>query len=161
MRRDTDFVDLAAIEGIALFCPQVYHSIQEEPDLFRGTWGYLDREQDSKALKQRYDKIFDRVPEDRRHSVLSLCEFLFPRMRYVASSNRTTYGSEWDSQWQKARRIASRKFFPYYFSAGHPDTDVSRAQIDRALEHASAVPDFVRVLAEFKTSNRFARSLTA
>lgn len=156
MRYDTDFVDLAAIEGIALFYPQIYQLIQENSDLFSGTWGLNESQHVDKAvLRSRYDKIFQKVSDSRRASVISLCGFLFPKMEYSYGRSNSMYGPDWEATWQRSRRIASTKYFSYYFQLAVPDTDVSKAQFDIALESADSVPSFVDALRNFKATDRF------
>lgn len=156
MLHDTDFIDLAAIEAVALFYPDVHHAIEQNPTLFCGARARPGgEERDATATRPQYEKIFATVPEDKREFVISLCEFLFPKMENVYSGRNIVYTPEWQTAWQKAKRIAAYKYFPYYFQLAVPETDVSKSELDNALESTQSASAFVESLRRFKRSNRF------
>jgi predicted KAP-like P-loop ATPase len=150
---DTNFIDLAVIEAFALFESEFFIAIQSHSDLFVGSIGYQDRQR-KPSLTEQYDKLLKAVPEERRERVVSLCRFLFPKMEYVYSN--TTYGPEWEQQWERDRRVASSRYFPFYFQLAVPEGEVSRVEMARALGDATSVEHFVAVLDDFNRSGRFA-----
>jgi predicted KAP-like P-loop ATPase len=149
---DTNFIDLAVIEAFALFEPDFFVAIQSHSDLFVASVGHLDRERKT-SLTEQYDKLFKTIPEQRRERVVSLCRFLFPKMEYVYSN--TTYGPEWENQWERDRRVASSRYFPFYFQLAVPEGEVSRVEMATALGGATSVGYFVAVLDDFNKSGRF------
>ncbi len=148
---DTNFIDLAVIETLALFEPESFVAIQSHSDLFVGS--VRDRE-DKASLTKRYEEFFKTIPEQRRERVVSLCQFVFPKMDYVYSN--TTYGPEWEQKWERDRRVASSRYFPFYFQLAVPEDEVSRVEIARALEDSTSVERFVAILDDFNESGRFA-----
>lgn len=155
LRKDTNFIDLAALQSLALFHPDIYMAIQHNPELFSGIW--LDRESvDENAIRTKYETIFKTVPDSDREAVISLCSFLFPKMEAVYGTLKSWYGFEWEQPWRKSKRIAASKYFPYYFQLAVPDTEVSQAEFDNAIEAAESVDAFVEKLRVFKQSKRFA-----
>lgn len=149
---DTNFTDLAAVEAIALFHPEIHSALEGHPDLFAGA--SARESEDRGSLQKRYSDIFANVPDDRRDSVVSLCRFLFPKMERAYS--RTDYGPEWEKGWEKERRIAASRYFPYYFQLTVPEGEVTRAEMAAALDTATSVETFVETLRTIKGSGRFA-----
>jgi predicted KAP-like P-loop ATPase len=156
MHKDTDFIDLAAVEALAIFYPSVYHSIEANPEMFCGGWRASEERREKEAIRTMYEKVFLKLTEPRRKAAVSLCEFLFPKMERVYGALNSTYGPEWEQTWQKTRRIAASKYFPYYFQLAVPDTDVSQSELDKALGESTSVAAFVEILRRFKASKRFA-----
>ena len=70
--------------------------------------------------------------------------------------SNTSYSAEWERSWQKTKRIAASKYFPYYFQLTVPDTDVSQSELDYALNKSTSVDAFVGILRHFKASKRVA-----
>jgi predicted KAP-like P-loop ATPase len=149
---DTNFIDLVGMQALSLFYPSVYSEIQSSSDLFIGTG---DREtENKKKLETEYSAIFDRVSVREREHAYSLCAFLFPKMRSVGDHFGLTHESGFDQVWRKDKRVASSKYFPYYFQLAVPDTEVSQVDLDRALDTATSVPAFVKSLSQFKISGK-------
>ena len=73
-------------------------------------------------------------------------------MRNVVEHFGFTHDSEFEPAWRRDKRVASPKYFPYYFQLAVPDTEVSQIELDRALDTATSVSAFVDMLSQFKTS---------
>lgn len=155
MGREVDFVDLAAMQALSLLCPHLYHAIEANPDLFRGGWGSLDQHQDRETLRGRYEKLFAGLRGVSRKWAEPLCQFLFPKMERTYGPVNSIYGPEWEKAWEKAKRVASSKYFTYYFQLAVPDTEVSQAEFGAALAAANSTGALVECLERFKNSNRF------
>ena len=77
---------------------------------------------------------------DTRGRIIELIRVLFPR------TTRTKYGTDWDVNWSKEKRIASRHYFDRYFTLSISGADVSDKKVDAlianigrlSLENASA-----------------------
>ncbi len=140
MRHDTDFVDLAAVEAVALFYPVVYQAIADNPGMFVGGWGALDqRPEDREQFRAPYDGIFSKVAKTKHESVISLCRFLFPKLEHIYGRLNARYGPEWEASWQQDKRIASSKYFAYYFQLAVPETEVSQSEFNTTLNEATSV----------------------
>lgn len=156
IRDDTNFIDLAAVQALSLFHPEIFRSIELNPDMFSGTWSWTSNDRPDKGeLKPNYDNIFNQVPEEQRQSVVSLCRFLFPKVEYVYGQSHTFWGSDWIRIWEKEKRVGTEKYFRYYFELAVPDTDVRQAELDEAVGSAKSVDSFVRTLASFEETKRF------
>lgn len=159
--KDTNFIDLAAVQALALFYPTVYRSIQGRPDLFTGGWTERERAKDKDSLRAEYDRIFSQVPGPRRKSVVELCEFLFPKAQRWQGQLNLSYTSEWEQSWRRERRIASPRHFTYYFELAVPETDVSQSELDEAVDSAKSTTAFVESLRRFKETKRFGAFIEA
>jgi predicted KAP-like P-loop ATPase len=154
IRDDTNFIDLAAIQALALFYPNVYHSIERNPELFTDSWDPADRP-DQKSLEQKYGEILGGAPSGRQNSAVSLCRFLFPKLEYVVGPSHTFWGRDWIREWEKEKRVCTSKYFSYYFELAVPETDVSQAELDKALDSAHSLDAFIATLEVFMRSKRF------
>jgi predicted KAP-like P-loop ATPase len=150
---DTNFIDLAAIQALSLFYSDLHTLIEQNSDMFAGAWRTSERP-DREKLRHSYDKIFGAIPEDKRPPALSLCRFLFPKVEYIYGSTNTFWGTDFIREWEKEKRVCTEKYFRYYFELAVPDTDVSQAELDRALESASELNAFVVTLQRLKDTGR-------
>ncbi|HLY60953.1 MAG TPA: P-loop NTPase fold protein [Terriglobia bacterium] len=154
VHEDTDFTDLAAVQALAVFYPDVYSAVQRNQDLFCGIWSRFAQPKPD-DLKKTYDQIFSTVAADQRKPALSICGFLFPKFASEYSEPyNMTYSPDSEAEWRKAKRIASRKYFPYYFQLAVPDTEVSQSEMDEAIRSATSVEAFTKTLAAYKASDR-------
>jgi predicted KAP-like P-loop ATPase len=154
MSQDTNFVDLAAIQAVALFYPPLYHSIHQNADMFQGTWSSHNRPS-RESLKEKYEEIYNQVSRERRQPAISVCRFLFPKVEYVYGQSNTFWGPDWTQAWEKERRICTSKYFSYYFDLTVPETDVSQAEMNKALDSAHSLDTFLVTLANYLESKRF------
>jgi predicted KAP-like P-loop ATPase len=153
---DTNFIDLAAIQALSLFHPDVFHSIERNPDMFAGTWVWTSTDRpERERLRPDYEKIFDQVQRSERQSVVSLCRFLFPKVEYVYGHSNTLWGQDWVREWERERRVGTEKYFRYYFELAVPETGVRQAEFDKALGSAHSLETFLRALRNFAESGRF------
>ncbi len=152
MKDDTNFVDLAAIQSIALFCPELYSAIGRNQHLFSGVWHSYEREE-PRSARPKFDAILKEAPESRQESMATLCRFLFPKMDTVYGN--ANYGPEFVDSWEKQKRIAAPRYFPFYFQLSVPKTEVSEAEFAAALRTTSSVESFIESLRAFSSTNRF------
>ncbi len=151
---DTNFIDLAAMQALSLFYPDVYSGIERNSELFYGNWRMSDHRPDRESLKPVYDGVFAGVPEPGRTFAISLCRFLFPKVEYVYGSSNSFWGPDYLREWEKQRRVCSPKFFHYYFELAVPETDVSRSEFEKALKSTEELNSFLLVLHHFNDSKR-------
>lgn len=155
MKDDTNLIDLAAIQCLAAFQPALYSAIERDSKLFTSGPGPWEIQKGEDKLKQAFEEIFEKVPVPDRKAVKGICEFLFPKAQSVIGNMRVTYGPEYEQSWQKDKRIASAKYFPYYFQLTVPETDVSQREMDAVFPSLTTVDSFVDALEYFEKSGRF------
>lgn len=147
---DTNFIDLAAVQVLALFENELYLAIEANADLF------LESERSEFASKEDVGKKFGQLFDSLRvknniEAAKEVCSFLFPRF----ASQRVTFGSDWEMQWEKDRRVCSSRYFPFFFQLAVPEGEVSNAEMSRILEECTSVEQFVKELATINSSGRF------
>ncbi len=153
MKDDTNPVDLAGIQCLHLFHPDLYSAIEQNPDMFSGGWEpWHVEKQDS--LRAEYDDIFKIVHESQRKAMTSLCTFLFPKLEYMYGGTPIPYGGDSDRAWEKEKRVASKRYFHFYFHLAVPQDEVSQAEMNKALQTLTSTGSYVSALRDFKDTNR-------
>jgi predicted KAP-like P-loop ATPase len=154
IQEDTNPIDLAATQCLSLFHAEVFSAIWQNPALFCGGWGLLDRKADDDA-KAAYDAVFNLAPDPFRESVISLCTFLFPKLERFYGALRSRYSSEFEARWEKDKRVAAARYFHYYFELVVPESEVRQAEMNTALRTLESTESFLATLRDFKGTNRF------
>ncbi|KAA5845894.1 NTPase KAP [Pseudomonas chlororaphis] len=135
LKNEVNPVDLMLIEGIRIIYPDLYTGIRENSELFlRGeNDGYRQNRQETLSrINNLIESAISNLTADERETVKTrLLEPLFPRI------GRSIYGNEWDEDWAKEQKVASRQYFKRYFTYSVPFGDVPDAQIAELCE---AVP---------------------
>jgi predicted KAP-like P-loop ATPase len=153
--KDTNFVDLAAMQALSLFYPTLYSAIQGSPELFIGYEWSSDTPVEIQKHKADIEAIFQQIPEDERENARSLTLFLFPKVRSALDTGAVRYGNDWEQSWRRHKQVTSKKYFSYYFHLAVPDTEISQVEFDRAVESASSLQSFVDTLRKLKETGRF------
>jgi hypothetical protein len=136
LKGEVNHVDQMLVEGIRVFYPKLYVAIRQNPDVFLGA----DRDtRRGEVFKKRVTEIVDRGLEglearDKERVQSRLLAVLFPRLKSVFGG--ASYGSEWEKEWDREQRIASRQYFDRYFSYSVPPGDVSDQVMRDLLEKA-------------------------
>jgi KAP family P-loop domain len=136
LRNEIRYVDLMLLEAIRTFYPKLYLALRErKTTLLNG-----DREFDLTAF------IREQSPTSTDNEIAGLARIvqgLFPR------TSSTTYPSDWNLQWSKARRVCATYYFDRYFTYAIRANDVSDSGIDELLK-LDGVDDDTYVLALLK-----------
>jgi predicted KAP-like P-loop ATPase len=154
IREDTNPIDLAATQCLCLFYPEIFEAISRNPALFSGGWGPLSRTELDKD-QAAYDEIFKLAPEPDRNSLITLCTFLFPKLERFYAVLKSSYGVEFDAIWEKDKRVASTRYFSYYFELAVPESEVRQAEMDAAIQTLQSTESFIGTLRHFQADNRF------
>jgi len=129
LKDEVDSIDLMLIEGIRVFYPKLYTTIRENRELFLGSSSdYLHRNDDAEKNKQAIlPSALAGLTTKESEAAKSLLSELFPRF------GRMRYGSDWEEQWAKQKRLTSKYYFDRFFSYAVPEGDVSDAAIEDFL----------------------------
>lgn len=142
LREELYLPDLMLIEGIRLFIPKIYEIIKCNPRFFLGnSYGGISSRFDDEFKKQAISQIndgFSGLSEYEVKAAKDVLIILFPRLQSVFDN--VTYGSEWDIQWARNRRISSTDYFHRYISYSIPIGDVADSDID-TLIHSISIGD--------------------
>jgi hypothetical protein len=133
------------IEGMRVFYPKLYALVRDNQDVVLGREMDLDQNEERKRerTRQALDPGLEDLNPDTKAAAIKLLRTLFPQLNAVYG-NYSTYGSEWQDTWAKSQRIASREYFPRYFSYSVSERDIPDQEIRslfRAAEHES--PEYV------------------
>jgi predicted KAP-like P-loop ATPase len=132
--------DQLLLEGLHVFYPTLYKIIRSHPDEFLG--GLTGRIDDTvrKAQRELLAKGMEGHDEGARSAVERLLGELFPRFADMG------YGSDWEKQWAKDKRLCSRHYFSRYFSYAIPAEDVSDVEFEQFLAGLNSQPGSVEAL---------------
>lgn len=135
LKGEVNSVDLMLVEGLRVFYPKLYYVIRDNPDVFLGA-AYSYAHTISEKAKIRSLKIIDEALEglsdDEKEAAKGLLKVLFPRLRVILEN--VHYGSEWEEEWDREQRIASKQYFNRFFSYAVPEGDVSDLELESFLE---------------------------
>jgi len=136
LKGEVNPVDQMLIEGIRIFLPTLYPMIRSNPDLF--TPSAFDRQHNRDFLERVQTAVDNALgglsKSDRERIQTRLLEVMFPRISNMG------YGSDWDEQWAKEKRICSREYFARYFGYGVPPGDVSDTVVEEFLSAFGTKP---------------------
>lgn len=108
----------------------------DRPDLFcrglRATSNGAESEQIKERARAELDSHFEVESDGGHNGGWYLLHDLFPRTEGITSN--TTYGSEWDSTWERGQRVAAEKYLMRYIHMTIPETDVSDVAVQNVFE---------------------------
>jgi hypothetical protein len=126
-------VDLAALEALRLFEPDVYHALPFERDLLTGgAFASIFAKAGGAKRKARADALLLEAPQGRRDQVRGILTNLFPA--FGASLHEPAEDFTGDHEgWERARRACSTVYFDRYFACALGDEDISESELDGFL----------------------------
>lgn len=129
---EVNLVDFMLLEGLRVFYPKLYSAIRSDP----APWVNEPRGHREDA-QGRVAKIIDiATPElsegERALLTRGLLKHLFPRIS-------GSYGSDWEAEWQRSKRVCSQAYFRRYFAYGVPPDDVSDLAIDDLVSVSASI----------------------
>lgn len=133
VKGEVNIVDFLLIEAIRVFYPSAYEVISNNKDAFigKGLIDFAGSQTDKKNFRYTIDQIFIDLEQKETEALRSLLASLFPRIQTIYGN--THYGSEWDVDWSKEKRVAADNYFNKYFLYSVPSGDVSDRDIDELL----------------------------
>lgn len=101
---DVDLVDFLALEIIRLFRPELYQEISEHLHFYAG--------QETLIFKHEKERYFNHLADNFKDD-LDLIKTMFPQAEQFFGG--TTYGGDWQSKWNKEKRICANEKVDIYF----------------------------------------------
>ncbi|MBS0251355.1 MAG: hypothetical protein JSR78_09870, partial [Proteobacteria bacterium] len=152
VKGDVNIADFVAMEALRISHGAVYRRIQLAKDLLVG--GARDRSsQDERAeIKKRTEALFSDLPEAEREHVKGALQRLFPCTQSIWGG--TSYGSDWDGEWQRSRLVCSSAHFNTYFAFSIQDDALPGAVVTELL---SSTNDRQRLQTLFRDALNVAR----
>lgn len=153
---EVDIVDLIALETLRLFEPDVYRGAQIakneltgriSPDRLSGT----DKTAEN-HVRKTVEHLVEVATSEHKEHVKEIIEQLFPPTAWVFNS--FAFGSNYQQEWFRDRRICSFDVFDRYFLLRIPDRDISHTEIKTVLNNAGNRERLVTTLRMFLDQGR-------
>ena len=130
-------VDLAGIEAIRTFAPELYSFIRDNRDIMVGSTGGswligdpTTKEQD----RNRLDEAYLLCKSELQIAMREICSQLFPETGTLTDGS--TFGSGFYEAWRKSRRICTIDYFPRYFYLRPSDKEVTQSEFEAIVGNA-------------------------
>lgn len=133
VKGEVNIVDFMLVEGLRVFYPKLHSAIRDKPS------PWLDqqlRSQESRSerVRQILDESIPSATDAEREALArGMLQYLFPRTADMQ------YGSDWETQWGRDKRVCSQAYFRRYFAYGIPINDVSDRAIDDLIVSAPSL----------------------
>ena len=117
---DVNTVEMMLVEGIRVFYPNAYAAIKRNKEVLVGLPTVTGVDHDREERVQRFlSTAVEGLTTGEASALRKLLGELFPRI-----VGRTRYGSDWDHEQGKTRRVTSERYFDRYFSYAIPSQDL-------------------------------------
>jgi len=148
-------VDLAGIEAIRTFAPEVFSFIRDNRDVMVGATGGswlvddpISREQNRKRL----DEAYSQCRPELQIAIKEISLQLFPEVESLYGGS--TFGQGFYETWRKSRRICTADYFPRYFYLRPLGEEVTQAQFEAIVRNAGDRAQLVIRLADLVKSEK-------
>jgi KAP family P-loop domain len=129
-------VDQMLIEGVRVFYPGLYDAVRSNPAVCLGRCLTRERQDWKKRCLVVFERNLEELDPTEQPAARALLQTLFPRLKAIFGN--TSYGSEWDVQWTRRRRICSEQYFARYFQYAVPSGDLPDAAVSEFLKFAES-----------------------
>lgn len=135
---EVNTVEMMLVEGIRLFYPNAYAAIKGNKDVLVGLCVVSGVDHDREERVQKFlSEAMKGLRTGEATALRQLLGALFPRI-----VGRTRYGSDWDKEQGKTRRVTSERYFDRYFSYAIPSKDLPDEDIQELVSQLETLqPD--------------------
>lgn len=158
---DVNFVDMIAITLIETKLPTLYQWIRENKNLLVGgnALDYSFVGKDAKQLAEYYKEKMNSLEKEHSEGYINLLKYLFPFFKARISG----YSYNVDKSLRRNMRIGHEDIFDRYFALDINATDITRAEMERALYEMSKeeLKLYLRSLNDSERSVTFLNELDA
>lgn len=151
--REVNAIDLAAIECIRVFSPDLYELIRDSKRLFAGSIDFATEQKGHQKLREELDLIFKAVPTERRDQLCELARWLFRKLDFAYENAK--WGPSWEETWEKDRLITSDRYFDFYFRLCVPKGEISVSEMDAAIAASNQMSEFCEIARRYIADGRF------
>ncbi|MFO1169545.1 MAG: P-loop NTPase fold protein [Hyphomicrobiaceae bacterium] len=135
VRGDVNAADFAAMESMRVLHGSVYQRLQIAKDILVGGSPNSLNPQERAELKARTEGLLAGISDANQAALREVLQRLFPRTQSVW--DRMSYGSDWDSEWQRMRRVCSSSYFDAYFAFSVPDDALPGSLVKELIDSTS------------------------
>jgi len=156
---EVNTAEMMLVEGIRVFYPTAYAAIKRNKEILVGLPTVNGVDHDREERVQRFlSTAVEGLTAGEAFALRQLLGALFPRI-----VGRTRYGSDWDHEQGKTRRVTSERYFDRYFSYAIPSRDLPDEEIKKfvlsldQLVGAEAISSVERLITTENVSTLIAR----
>jgi predicted KAP-like P-loop ATPase len=145
VRGDVNSADFLAMETLRVLHGAVYRRLQRARDILSGGAPNSQHQQERAQTKARTEALLAGVPDAQQEPLREALQRLFPRTQSIWDG--TSYGSDWDGEWQRMRLVCSKAYFDTYFAFSVPDEALPGSLVKELLEStgdAAKLQDLLR-----------------
>lgn len=139
IKDELNIIDYMAITLFKVFEPQLYKYIQENEEYFTGVkFGgefELNPQEDREKIKKELEKLFDNLKRINKENAKDIIKTIFPKIKGLYSGSSYDYG--FIQKWNAERKIASPKYFPFYFSLDFPENEIKKSELKKIINFSS------------------------
>lgn len=140
LKGEVNPVDLMLIEGIRVFCPNLYTAIRDNKNYFCGVFSQAMGSNDD-GEKENIKNIIQLalVKVGNKEAYISLLQNMFPKLNAVYGN--MYYTSQSYEEWNIEQRICSIDYFSRYFSYSILSNDIADTEISEIIDSCALMTD--------------------
>ena len=153
-------VDLAGIEAIRTFAPELYSFIRENRDIMVGPTGGSWLAGDPTTREQRrssLDEAISLCKTELQTAIREICSQLFPETDIMYGGS--TFGGGFYEAWRKSRLICTADYFPRYFYLRPSEEEVTQTEFEAIIGYAGNQAQLVVRFGELVSSHKIGNFL--
>ena len=139
IKNELNIIDYMAITLFKVFEPQLYRYIQENEEYFTGVkFGgefEINPQENKEKIKKELEELFDNLKRINKENARDIIKTIFPKIEGLYSGSSYDYG--FIQRWNAERKIASPKYFPFYFSLDFPENEIKKSELEKIINFSS------------------------
>ena len=139
IKEELNIIDYMAITLFKVFEPQLYKYIQENGEYFTGVkFGgefEINPQEEKEKIKNELEEHFKNLKKISSKNARDMIKVIFPKIRGLY--NGSNYDYSFIKVWNGKRRIASAKYFPFYFSLDFPENEIKKSELESIANFSS------------------------
>lgn len=139
IKDELNIIDYMAIILFKVFEPQLYKYIQENEEYFTGVkFGgefEINPQEDREKIKKELEELFNNLKKINKENAKNMIKTIFPKIKGLYSGSNYDYG--FIQKWNAERKIASPKYFPFYFSLDFPENEIKKSELKKIINFSS------------------------
>lgn len=139
IKEELNIIDYMAITLFKVFEPQLYRYIQENGEYFTGVkFGgefEINLQEDREKIKKELEELFNNLKKINKENAKDMIKTIFPKIKGLYSGS--SYDYSFIQKWNAERKIASPKYFPFYFSLDFPENEIKKSELKKIINFSS------------------------
>jgi hypothetical protein len=147
LRNEVHAGDLMLVEALRIFYSKLYDELPRHRDMLLGIGDFRQTPASQKQIDALIKNAMPELNETEQQSARELLQTLFPR------TGTKQYGYDWDEEWARTKRIASKDYFLRFFTYAIGEADISDLAVENFLSSmpSKSVEQLVRDFAQITT----------